>query len=138
MSIVVFPNANNTGGSWLLPLLRDLDALQDYDYGSTTYVYLLHGQNDACRDSSLICGIPLVVDVSYFRCFNFFPFLSGCVVPNTFFFAYLGYRILRLDSSYHTRVTLRVFSFHYLDCSKLEGFSAVLSSDPCCSHGVKI
>ena len=66
MSTMVFPNANNTSDSWLLPMLWDLNNLWEYDCRSPTYGYLFHGLDDACRESSQICGVPLVVDVSYF------------------------------------------------------------------------
>ena len=52
MSTVVFLNMNNTGGSWLLPLLQDLDTLRDYDWGAAAYSHRLYGLDDACRGSS--------------------------------------------------------------------------------------
>ena len=64
---MVFLNTNNTDDSWLLPLLRDLDTLRDYDWGVAAYSHLLHGLDYACLGSSRIYDVPLVVDVSYFR-----------------------------------------------------------------------
>ena len=94
MSMVVFPNLNNTGDSWLLLLLEDLDVLWYYDWGSTAYSYILHSFDDACRGSSRIYSVPLVVDVSYFRCFAIlFP-----SILNALFLIYFSYRFRPLSS----------------------------------------
>ena len=42
MSMIVFPNVNNTIDSLLLPLLQDLDDLRSYDWGFHAYSHLLY------------------------------------------------------------------------------------------------